>query len=100
MHHHLLHALALFIHHLHRHLEHLQVLCALLPVLLGKVTRELFKDLISRLYQLLCLQELHVSMRDLREQFFKLFGIVAVDDEVLPRNVYLPPFFKRQVFLR
>ena len=93
MNHHLLHALALFLHHLHRQLEHLQVLCALLSVLLGKVSREFFEDLISRLHELLCLQKLHVSMRDLREQFLKLFGIVAVNDDILPRNVYLPPFF-------
>jgi hypothetical protein len=80
-------------HHLHHHFEHLQVLCALLLVLLGKVTRELFEDLIGCLYELLWLQELHVSMRDLGYQFFKLFRIVAIDDHIFPWDFYLPILF-------
>jgi hypothetical protein len=91
--HHLPHALVLLFHHLHHHFEHLQVLCALLLVLLGKVTRELFEDLIGCLYELLWLQELHVSMRDLGYQFFKLFRIVAIDDHIFPWDFYLPILF-------
>ena len=93
MHHHLPHALVRLFHHLHHHFEHLQVLCALLLVLLGKVTRELFEDLISGLHELVWLQELHVSMRDLGDQFFKLFGIVAIDDDIFPWDFYLSIFF-------
>ena len=91
--HHLPHALVLLFHHFHHHFEHFQVLCALVLVLLGKVTRELFEDLIGGLYELLWLQELHVSMRDLGDQFFKLFGIVAIDDDIFPWDFYLPVLF-------
>ena len=32
-------------------------------------------------------------MRDLGDQFFKLFGIVAIDDHIFPWDFYLPVLF-------
>jgi hypothetical protein len=37
-------------------------------------------------------------MRDLRDQFFKLLGIVAINDDIFPRDFYLPVFFESLKF--
>jgi hypothetical protein len=83
----------MFFHHLHHHFEHLQVICALLLVLLGKVARELFEDLIRCLHELLWFQELHVSKSDFRDQLSKVFGIVGIDNDIFSWDFYLPVFF-------